>query len=259
MKQYKTYKSHGGFEIDINFLTGKSMEYKKAFAFILLIKKAFKNSIVYNYSPKKLSEKINASEYITEKYINNLVLADLCHFKGEHLHFISLNKIMHLRSRGAVIHISEKSTIDSIVEKINILIIKNNFSKQDKLRTVKSDLINSKKKGAKINLKSYKKSLKFAEQHPEIKDERLIDFNIIGMRKIAEILGSSLDYAARFILNLVSKKLIQIKRIVKKYADFSSIQYSSDELKNFINKKSGYFYSFKGCTYHYLGTEIEFI
>lgn len=259
IRQNKTQKSHGGFEIDINFLTGKSLEYKKSFALILLLKKQFTNSLIYDYSPKNLSEKINISEYIIDKYIKRLISFDFANFQGKNLQLVSLNKIMPLRSRGEVIHISEKSTIESIVEEINILIIKNNFSNQDKLRVIKSDLIKAKTKGAKINIKSYKKSLKIVSQHPEIKDGGLIDFNILGMRKIAQILGSSLDYAARFIKKLVRKKLITTKSIVKKYADFSFLQFSSDDLKKSINKKAGYFYFYAGCTYHYLGTQIEFI
>lgn len=263
LNAYKYYKKqckkpHGCFEIDINYLTGKSIEYKKQLALILLIKNTYTNSVVYDYSPKSLSEKINVSEYVIKNYINRLVSVDLCHYSGKHLQFVSLNKIMPLRSRGEVIQVSEKSTIKSIVENINILIIKNNFSSQDKLRKIKSDLIKSKINGAKINLKSYKKSLKFAELHPKIKDERLIDFNVIGMRKISQILGSSLDYAASFIKNLVRKKIISIKQIINKYADFEFRQFSSDELKKAINKKSGYFFCFNGSTYHHLGTEIKF-
>lgn len=165
---------------------------------------------------------------------------------------------MPLRSRGTVIHISEKSTINDIVEQLNILILKNNFSNQDKLRKIKSDLSKAKKPDAKINLKSYKKSIRITEANPKIKDEKLIDFNVIGMRKLSILIGSSLDYAARFIKNLLRKKLITIDRIIKKYANFEFNQFSSDELKDFINKKSGYFFSFNGCTYHHLGTIIEF-
>ena len=263
-KAYKAYekthkKPHGGFEIDIKFLTGKNLEYKKSFALMLIVKKHFTNSMVYNYSTESLSEKTGISKYIIETYIKRLISFEFCHFQGNHLQFVSLNKIMPLRSRGEVIYISEKSTINEIVETLNILILKNNFSNQDTLRKIKNDLSNSRKQDAKINLKSYKKSLKIAEANPKIKDEKLIDFNVIGMRKLSQIIGSSLDYAARFIKNLLRKKLITIDRIVKKYANFEFNQFSSDELKDFINKKSGYFFSFNGCTYHYLGTQIEFI
>ena len=250
---------HGGLEIDINFMTGKSIEFKRSFALMLLIKKAYRNSMVYNYSAKNLSEKMNLSVYVTDKYINSLLKNGYCQFHGPHLQFISLNKIMSRRDKGIVLQIPEKSTINSIVENIEILIIKNNLKKQDKLRTVKNDLTIGRKKDAKINLKSYKKSVKFAESHPEIKDEKIVDLNVLGMRKIANLLGSSIGYATAFIKKLVDKKLILVKRIIKKYANFGFNHFSSDELKSFINKRGGYFYSYKNNLFHYLGTEIVFL
>jgi len=262
MKPYKTYPSHGGFEIDVNVLTGKSIEYKKAFAFMLIVKHHYTNSMIYDYSAKSLSGKLGISNYITETYTNRMIKLGYCHFDGknsQHLQFISLNKIMPFRSRGAIIKLSDQSTINTIVEEINILILKNNFSNQDKLIKIKSDLNKSKIKDADINIKSYKKSLKYSYSHPEIKDERLIDFNVIGLRKLAQILGSSLNYAAYFVLRLAAKNIIKIKHIVKKYADFEFNQFSSDELKKSINKKSGYFYSYAGMTFHFLGSRIDFI
>lgn len=257
-RQYKTYPSHDGFEIDIAHLTGKSIEYKRLFAFILMVKHEYKNSMVYNYSSKELSKKLNLSIYVIETYVNRAFKADLCHFSGKHLQLISLNKIQPYRSRGVVIHVTDESTIKSIVEQFNILIIKHNFASQDTLRTVKSDLIKASTPGAKINPKSYKKSKKIASKIPGIKDERLIDFNIIGMRKLSSILGCSLNYAARFIKLLVEKGIVKTEKVVKKYANCEFSRFSSEELKKSLNKKAGYFYSYLGFTFFYLGTKIEF-
>jgi hypothetical protein len=256
--QFRTLPSHGGFELDLKHLTGKSIEYKRLLAFLLLVKRTFKNSMVYNYHPKELSAKLNVSQYVTETYVNRLLKSGYAHFEGRHLQFVSLNKIMPLRSRGAVIKLTDLDNIHSIVENINILIIKHNFKAQDKVRTIKSDLIKGKTKGKKVNLKSYRKSVQAVIDCPKVGDGKLIDYNILGMRKVAQLLGCSLDYASRFINSLVKRKIIKIKRMVYKYANVSFKRFSSDEMKSSINKRSGYFYSYLDSTFHYLGTKIVF-
>lgn len=47
---------HNGLEIDINYLTGKSIEFKRSFTLMLIVKKQYKNSMVYNYSVRVLTK-----------------------------------------------------------------------------------------------------------------------------------------------------------------------------------------------------------
>jgi hypothetical protein len=254
-------KPHGGYEIDIRHFIGKSIEYKKSFALLMLVKKQFTISMIYDYSPQSLSQKMNISKYIIETYINRLLKVDYCHFTGrknQHLQFIGLNKIMPERDKGCVIQITEKDNINSIVEKINIELLKNNFNNQNKLINIKSDLIKSETKGAKISKYKLEKAKQYADKHPEIKEERLVKSHIIGCRKIAQILGSSLKYAADFLNTIAKKGIVKLKNIVTKYADFEFNQFSSDELKKSLNKRSGYFFFWRGATYHFQGTEIYF-
>lgn len=257
--QTNTKHSHGGFEISIEHLIGKSIEYKRNLAFILKIKLLFKSSMINNYNIKELASKLNLSQYIVETYITRLLKCDFCHYLGKHLVFVSLNKIMPYRSRGMEFHITPNESINSIVEKLNIEILKNNFVKQDYVRVIKNHLIKAEIKDAKIDLKSYRKSKKAIIKYPGIENGSLIDRNVIGLRKLSKLLGSSLEYACRFVSKLVIKGLITTKHVIKKYSNRDFSMFSSDELKSCLNKRSGYFFFVGGMTFHYLGTYIDFI
>jgi hypothetical protein len=250
--------SHNGIEIDVRQLTGRNVEYKRQFAFMLLIKSKYRNSMVYDYSPRTLSNKLNLSVFVTEKYITGLLKLGYCHFKGSHLQFISLNDIMPYRQHGEVIIVNKNDGIQNIIEQINILIIKQNITNQNTLIQVKSDLIKA-TSNQRIDLKSYRRSQKFAKSYPKISDERLTEFNVLGMRRIAELLGCSLYTASQFINRLVTKKLIWIERVITKVKNLPMFDLSSSEVKSGLNVTLGYFYSFMGVTYHYMGTRIEFL
>ena len=92
-------KKHDLIWIDIGSLEGESTEYKRKLSFILKVKSIYKNSIVYDYTPKSLANKINVSEYMVNKYIPLIEKMDMCRYEGKHLVFNSMNRVFEKKFR----------------------------------------------------------------------------------------------------------------------------------------------------------------
>lgn len=59
----------------------------RALALVMMVKFSYRNSVVYDYSHKKLANKLGLSYYVVKKYVEILKKKGDCHMVGRHLVF----------------------------------------------------------------------------------------------------------------------------------------------------------------------------
>jgi len=242
----------------------QSFKYKdrKSFAFYLKLKQSFTNSRIYNYSAMSLSKKIGVSYYNTKKHIDFLLDNNYAYFEGADLMLVSINKISKFRRfRKWAILIKKDDDLNEILNSMNILLLKHSLEKQEYVRTAKRNdqAACGVRNKTKMTLSLYKKIKKIRRYQPELIHGSLRDYNIVGVRKLSEILGCSIDTAAKFLLKLERSKVIKrqvIKGVIRKGNDttgFSNISY-----KEVFGESYGYIYQVGNCILFILGTSIQF-
>lgn len=243
-----------------SFISSLSIDDKRAFALLLKIKAKYSNSRVFDYSISSLSKSINVSRYSVQKYVDTIISNGWGYItNNDQLVMVSFKKIF----KGATfkeysVDIYPNDTINEIVDKINFIILKRNISQQDYVKTFKGyehySSIDCNKK--KLSLKDYKKLKRVRKNNPSLLRGVFVDFNVIGMRKLAKLLNCSLSSASSFIKRLVKDGLIvisHVKELVKK----SVWRSASNETIHQSNKSSfGYYYTHNNNLYRFIGTRV---
>lgn len=245
------------------FIKKLSYEERKSFALLLKIKQRFVNSIVYEFSPKALSKKIGISEYNIKKHVAVLLKKGYARVDGDNLIMLPLNDIIKgRRRREHSVTVNKDDSLKDILYKLNLIILKNNFYKQNFCRRVKRNGLELKglvKKKDIRNAKDVKRVKKFVEKNKDICHGSLEDYNYIGMRKCAELIGCSLDTAARMVNYLKGKKIIKTQHIVKTIKTGSKGYFDSQQVKESMIGLSGHIFRIGSYIYIHMGTSIELL
>lgn len=244
--------------IDIDSLKGVSINEKRKLAFLLKVKAMYVNSRIYNYTPKTLSNKLKVSEYIVKKTVACLEKDNMCYLEGGHLVFCSLNRIFTKNHRRTDFKISPKDNIKSIVDKIDWLLLQKHIADQDYVRKKKSNVLKIKQPHSSVTAKEVRQ----AQKDEELLREGFSDRNVIGMRKLADILGSSTWKALKLVKDKSDQGLINTRKLIvcvnkkhndRVFRDKTMFGLSDSEV---YRKNYGYYFNHKGKSYRHMGTEI---
>ena len=240
---------------------------KKAFALLLKIKQRSIDGRVWNYDPHILSREIGVSAYTIKKYIPTLVSNGYCYFnKQGDLVCLSLDKIM-TGARKSVVIVYSLDSINNIVDKINYSVLKFSFSQQQFVRRIKrnekeandarfTNISNLRIGVAKDFLKERKACAKMKKSSGINTHGELLDYNILGMRKLSKIMNCSTKKACCLIKTLRVKNIIRTKNVVDVYKKNVSGNFCSEEYKNSIGKNAGYLFKVGSYIYLHLGTMV---
>lgn len=240
---------------------------KKAFALLLKMKQRSVDGRVWNYDPCSLSKDIGVSAYTIKKYIPVLLKNKCCYMnKQGDLVCLSLDKIMDGSRKSAVI-VCASDSINNIVDKINYSVLKFSFSQQQFVRRIKrnekeandarfTNISNLRIGVAKDFLKEHKACAKMKESSGVKTHGELLDYNILGMRKLSKILNCSTKKACCFINALKENNIIRTRSVVDVYKKNVSGVFCSEEYKLSIGKSAGYLFKVGNFVYLHLGTMV---
>ena len=246
-----------GLWIHTEEFAGLSRTYKMAIAFSCKVKSRYRNSIVYDYSPKSLANKINLSEYIVKKYVDILIKSDLCFKEGNNIVFRSLNKVFERRLRRNYLVISDGQSLSEIVTSIEWLAVKRHLAQQQYMISLKADIVST-TLDVPMKLKSAKALIK--KRH--LIREGFYGNMIIGMRKLSMVIGSSTWKAMMLLRQKESEGEIETRKVYhrigseyrRKQFDVATGRFTQNEEQS---QTFGYYFRCGNYGMRYLGTEIK--
>jgi hypothetical protein len=250
----KTTKLH------MKFVGSLSQEEKHAFAIYLMVKNCFVSGRVYRYNPKKLSELINVSAFLIRRYMPIILKKRWGVItSNKELVMFGIRKV--LKSRGFVansVTISDKDKLRSVVDKLNFIILKNNLRTQEFVLEIKDYLHKGKQPsvpGEHFDGNKYKR-LKRGYGSIYGSDGSFIKGTVIGLRRLARLLKSSVSYAARFMKRLISEGLITAEEVcfVEAYNVPSNMMSQYDQSDDF-----GYIYVSNNKLIRHLGRLVTIL
>lgn len=263
MKSGKSYKI-SAHKLNISFVRSLNREQKQALALILLLKNEHTNSIVYDYNATALSKKLNVSRY----HINKLVRLIIANRWGRitkhgHLRLLSFKKIYdgHLNENerkeySRIGNIDHNSTISDVVDLINFRVLEQNLSQQRYRRIMKCNHIMSKTKGAALGIKDYKALNKALVKYPNLLDGAFVNFEYMGMRRLAHLLNCTLDTARLFLIRLVKRGAVTIKKVCRPVSYIGKLKVRKWD-SDVFDGQGGYINEDTYNPIQYLGTAIE--
>ena len=272
-KKFDRNESSAVIKIDPSFFEDLNNEDKKSMAFLLKLKQHFISGRVWNYNALTLSKQIGVSVYNIKKHVNFLLENGYCYInKQGDLVCISLDKIMQTQTkkRKYSVFVCYENTINDIVDKINFCVLKFSFSRQDYVRRlkrneqeaydVKFDNPERLSKGeAKAFLKEYKRRNKIVESNSKITHGELLDYNILGLRRLSVLLNCSTKKASYFVSVLRDAEVIKTQEVISVFARGVNKNFSCEDYKDSVGKKAGYLFRVGSFIYLHMGTRYEII
>lgn len=270
-KNFDRNESSAVIKINPSFFEDLSNDGKKSIAFLLKIKQYSINGRVWNYDASTLSKEIGVSVYNIKKHVSFLLGKGYCYInKQGDLVCLSLDKIMETQTkkRKYSVFVCSNNTINDIVDKINFCVLKFSFSRQDYVRRlkrneqeaydVKFDKPERLSKGeAKAFLKEYKRRNKIVESNSKITHGELLDYNILGLRRLSVLLNCSTKKASAFVSVLRDAEVIKTQEVVSVFARGVNKNFSCEDYKDSVGKRAGYLFRVGSFVYLHLGTRFE--
>lgn len=248
--------------VSVDDMVSQNLNYKKSIAFIIKVKMHFANSIVYNYAPKVLSDKIGVSEYLVKKHVDALFKLDMCRTEGKHLVFRSLNKVFTQYKRKQSINIDKNISVDDIVRELDWLILKQNVNQQSYAYSEKAD-IRLMESGGFLNCDT--KAIKRLVKKRKKLREGLSENNVIGMRKLAYLIGSSTSRALKLIRERKRDGFLKTRKVIVALRDKHTNKQRTDRMVYGLDdiemqkKYFGYYFRIGNQPYRYLGTQLVIV
>ena len=272
-KKFDRNTSSAVIKINPSFFEDLDNEDKKSIAFLLKLKQYSISGRIWNYDPLTLSKEIGVSVYNIKKHVSYLLDKGYCYLnKQGDLVCLSLDKIMQTQTkkRKYSVFVCYENTINDIVDKINFCVLKFSFSRQDYVRRLKRNeqeaydvkfdkperLANGE---AKAFLKEYKRRKKIVGSNSKITHGELLDYNILGLRKLSVLLNCSIKKASCFVSVLRDAEVIKTQEVVSVFARGVNKNFSCEDYKDSVGKRAGYLFRVGSFVYLHLGTRFEII
>ena len=236
-----------------------SRDEKMAVAFSCKVKSRFRNSIIYDYSPKSLAQKINLSEYIVKKYVGILIRDNLCFTEGNNLVFRSLNNVFTKKLRRSLLLISSGQSLSEIVSNIEWLAVMRHLSQQQYMISLKADILSTTE-----DVPMTLKRAKVLSKKKHLLREGFHGNMIIGMRKLSSVIGASTWKAMLLLRRKESEGDIETRKVYhrightfrRKQFDIATGRFSWHEEQS---QSFGYYFRSGNFGMRYLGTEINLL
>jgi DNA-binding MarR family transcriptional regulator len=236
-----------------------SLKEMDALAIYYKAKRLLKNSVIYDWSYNKISQKLCISYHKANKYIKILKKKGFVYEHGNNLVFISQakiiknicwNKYKRLTKR---INIQYSDNIQDIKDKLLAVEISCYINQQKYIRNLRSDIskIEDDFRTNKMSKRRIYKLTNIRKKNPELA-EKGEEYNIVNCRKFSKNLNISQSTTCRMLNRLQSKGYINREKIVK-VVDVSVSNGFNDYINN-STKQIGYCYISNNKLYNYIGT-----
>lgn len=228
-----------------------------ALAIYYYAKRRCVNSVVYNWSYKRISEYLGLSYHKTNKYIKILKKKGFVYEHGNNLVFQSMAKVIDRLCDGndtkasTKIKILYSDNIESIADKLITLKLHRVLQKQQYIVKLKAD-IQSIEENKHLSLKKAKKLIKLKAKNPGLL-EKSKGNNVLNCRKTSDDFNISTSSTCRMLKRLESKGFIQREKLIEKL----NIQVTNG-FDGYIDNKNrciGYYYIYNNILYNYIGTK----
>lgn len=236
-----------------------SRDEKMAIAFSCKVKSRYRNSIVFDYTPKSLSHKINLSEYIVKKYVSKLMDMGLCFTEGNNIVFRSLNNVFTKRLRKSLLVISNGQSLSEIVSNIEWLAVTRHLAQQQYMISLKADILSTTE-----DVPMTLKRAKVLSKKKHLLREGFHGNMIIGMRRLSNIIGASTWKAMLLLRKKEAEGEIDTRKVYhrigqkfrRKQFDIATGRFSWHEEES---QSFGYYFRYGNFGMRYLGTEITLL
>lgn len=236
----------------INIITNR--EDRNPYLFYFYFKSKFRNSIIYNYTPEKLSKLTGVSINTVRKYIgilkedkmvkmhlNNLVFVSIYKVKSRYDDFRKLQdkrklQIIFVKTRPWI-------TFDNFKDRINLVLIHNNIQQQKWMQKCK-EFGNVSGNLSSCNLKDYKKFNK------HYKTEETSYYIRNSCRQLSRVLCMSISNVAKLLIRLKEKGYISLNHEIQLVTRHKMFDYD-------YYKGIAYFFSTINGSYIHLGSVIK--
>jgi len=228
------------------------------------------NSIIYNFTDKKISEILGISVFIVKKNIPLMIKMGLCKISGNNLIFISINKLFNNTKRKERIDFKNTDNLIQIKDKIRLLYIQNTLNKQKYAVHIKSEIgqlrshMNMPKSNKQSNddyiqdsyysYKRYKKLNNIAKKYNYVQEK--INNTVLTHRNIQMYLNMSLGAISNLMKRTEKQKWIKRKALI--YNITKNCPYECFEYSGYNKKNIGYYFWCNNSIYNYQGTDISF-
>jgi hypothetical protein len=246
-------------KIDLSFYGSLDLKQKRAFCFLLAIKQKYANGRVFDYSPSSLSKKLHLSVYNVKTYVSCLKEFGWAYIaENGDLVTKKMINICGANKLHTKITIHEKLPLNEIIDLLDFSLLREALHKQDyAIRHKRNELSESglmpEHKLTKKEWYAYKRAI---SANKLLTSGALMDYNVIGMRRLSKVLKCSLGRAWQLIVKWSLKKKIRSWQCVGLFAKNVNGHFDGAEYKKLVGKNAGYLYSYEGNVYLHLGTGI---
>lgn len=187
------------------------------------VKSKFKHSIIYNYTPNKLSKLTGLHHKTTERYVKKLINDDFCELRNGHLLFKTKKRILpdkEYRKSKYSFETRPYTSFDGILKRIYTILILNN-KEQQKFKIA----ANYGQYVGEMNPRTFKKALRQAD----IKDRGLASSNrpVISLSGVSRLLNVSRGTSFKIMRGLKKRKYLKMTSFVLSFKSPIPVKYYS--------------------------------
>jgi hypothetical protein len=256
-----------GLYIPVGYIEGckDSPKKMKALALFLKLKTRYRNSIVYDYSPQKISKTFNTSDYEARIFVGEMVkmgLVEKQNYKNEvRLRLVSFRSIKEKVGHVSLINVHMTDKIDVVVIKLRHTLLRFSIlNKQQYIKQVYTDLVKldehkapkaCKRKRVIKKMKGLQR-LGYSFTNPENVDIK----TCIGYRKAAIVCGLSVASVRPFLQRIKNWGYINgFSWYIKERPDIDTATLFS--MRKYEISEKGFLFIKDNKVYQHMGTYIS--
>jgi len=193
---------------------------RNTLAFALLIKDTYVSSVVKNYNPYSLQQKLkergfNFHHSTVKKYVDNLLKNDLAEIKNKHL---IVRKLYDKEHPYISVRKHKSKTFKEYTHFVRLAILKRKIKQAEYVYNQKLFII--KKLDNPKNIKEYRLAKRLAKRYNILKvDEKEFNYKQ-SIKSLAELFNCSVGELYTTIKFLVSQNYLKVKKEIKKITPF---------------------------------------
>lgn len=246
-------KDEAVFRINPFEILSMTLDEKKLYALVLMLKQRYSSSHIWDASYHKLSTETGISYYRLKKYVPILIKKGYAKRIGKD---ILLNKLGENRTRKYAVVIARTDSFITVVDKLRLSVLQLNSDQQkyvinqkkhEKMRPDDSFL------GFKVEKEEWLKD--HVEKHGEIRGSN-INYVLSGTRNLGRKLNESHRTTELFLRRATQSQTIKTSRVIMPIKSFDG-KFNSDFYNNYVDGMKGHTYVKGGLIWCDMGTSIQ--
>lgn len=248
-------KDEAVFRINPFEILSMTLDEKKLYALVLMLKQRYSSSHIWDASCHKLSTETGISYYRLKKYIPILIKKGYAKKIGKD---ILLNKLGENRTRKYAIVVSRKDSFLTVVDKLRLSVLQLNSDQQKYvINQKKHEKMRPDHEGSFLGFKVEKDEWlsDHVEKHGEVRGSN-INYVLSGTRNLGRKLNESHRTTELFLRRAAQNMTIKKSRVIMPIKSFDGI-FNSDFYKDYVDGMKGHTYVKGGIIWCDLGTSIQ--